>query len=115
MFKITNNKIELTRGDAISFNFSIKDYTFQVDDVVEFRVYSKRGLDKTPLLFKRYVIEEEMSKLEISLTSEETKLGELGNSPVTYWYEIEFNDAQTIIGYDEDGAKELVLYPEGEE
>jgi hypothetical protein len=35
---------------------------------------------------------------------------------VDYWYEVELNpdeDCQTIVGYDEDGAKVLRLFPEG--
>lgn len=35
-----------------------------------------------------------------------------------YWYEVELNpetEAQTIIGYDEDGPKIFRLYPEGDD
>ena len=50
------------------------------------------------------------------LSSEETKIGNVISKPVVYWYEIEINPDSapiTIIGYDNDGAKELILYPEG--
>ena len=43
-------------------------------------------------------------------------IGEVINKPTNYWYEIELNpntQPQTIIGYDEDGEKLFVLYPEG--
>ena len=29
-----------------------------------------------------------------------------------YWYEIELNDKDTLMGWDKDGAKVLVLWPE---
>lgn len=47
---------------------------------------------------------------------DETKIGEYISKPKEYWYEIELNPEtypQTIIGYDEDGPKVLILYPEG--
>ena len=34
---------------------------------------------------------------------------------VEYWYEIELNDEETVIGFDKDGAKVLNLYPKGVE
>ncbi|MBR4486267.1 hypothetical protein IKS57_02740, partial [bacterium] len=55
---------------------------------------------------------EETTTLTIALTQEETTIGELINAPVKYWYEIQLND-NTIIGYDENKAKEFILYPEG--
>ena len=41
------------------------------------------------------------------------KIGEMANKPIEFWYEIELNGDSTIIGYDEEGAKRLILYPEG--
>lgn len=37
----------------------------------------------------------------------------MASKPIEYWYEIELNGDSTIIGYDNDGAKKLILYPEG--
>ena len=55
-------------------------------------------------------------KVDILLTGEEMKIGELISKPKDYWYEIELNpltNPQTIVGYDEDGAKVFRLFPEG--
>ena len=57
-----------------------------------------------------------MPQVEIFLHGAETKFGEVINKPVDYWYEVELNPEtkpQTIIGYDEDGAKVFKLFPEG--
>ena len=35
------------------------------------------------------------------------------NKPVEYWYEIELNNEHTVIGYDDNGAKIFMLFPEG--
>ena len=37
------------------------------------------------------------------------------NIPTEYWYEIELNNENTVIGYDNNGPKLFVLYPEGED
>lgn len=113
MFKIEGDTILLTRGDKCIFNFSIEGYTFQSGDYVYFRVYKKSGLDSAPLIEKKVDIIEEKQNIDIELTSDETKIGELSNKVNEYWYEIELNGNQTIIGYDESGAKKLMLYPEG--
>ena len=60
----------------------------------------------------------EAESVTINLTKEDTKIAEIINKPVDYWYEIEMNpdtEPQTIIGYDEDGEKIFRLYPEGSE
>lgn len=115
MFKITGTTIEVTRGDSMAINFSIDGYTFTPGDKVEFRVYNAKGLNEEPLLSKVVYINEETVIVRIEISPLETKIGEMINKAITYWYEIELNDASTILGYDEDGAKELILYPEGVE
>lgn len=115
MFKITDKTIEVTRGDSMAINFSIDNYTFDVGDTVEFRVYEKKGLENDPVIEKKIEVKEQTEVVRIEVPGLETKIGDIQNKPVTYWYEIELNDNSTIIGYDEDGAKELILYPEGAE
>jgi hypothetical protein len=34
------------------------------------------------------------------------------NRFLRFWYEVELNGSDTIIGYDLDGPKQLILYPE---
>lgn len=113
MFKIDGTDINLTRGDKAIIGMTLKDYTFQSDDEVVLKVYEADGLDKPPVLNKKVTVQEESDEVEIELTSEETKIGEISNEPVQYWYEIELNGEQTPFCYDEDGPKILTLYPEG--
>ena len=56
--------------------------------------------------------------VNMDLDSADTKIGNYINKPVTYWYEIELNpdtSPLTIIGYDNDGPKKFILYPEAGE
>ncbi len=114
MFKIEEKNIYLTRGDSAIIELSIDDYTFEAGDKIEFRVYNKKRLNEKPLLSKTVEINESCASINIELTSEETKIGEMRNATIEYWYEIELNDKQTIVGY-EEGPAILYLYPEGAE
>ena len=66
--------------------------------------------------------------LTLEFDPKETAFGEVISKPVDYWYEVEHimhhgmstdeeeyeakTDVTTLIGYDEDGAKILKLFPE---
>lgn len=118
MLKIVGNTISINRGDAgqsFDLRIPINDteyYTFQTTDTIKFGVYEANGFNKNAVLLKTITPSEETTTLTIALTQEETTIGELINAPVKYWYEIQLND-NTIIGYDENKAKEFILYPEG--
>lgn len=61
---------------------------------------------------------EDTTQVEMALYGEDTKFGEVISKPVDYWYEIELNpdtNPQTIVGYDEEGAKIFKLFPEGKD
>ena len=120
MFKISEDKtIHLTRGDVanITVSASTSDgaYTFKVGDVVRLKVFKRKDCSIV-MLQKDIEVTEETQAVDIFLNSEDTKFGELISKPKNYWYEVELNPntmPQTIIGYDEEGEKLFVLYPEG--
>lgn len=118
MQKVTNTTIEVNRGDELNLNLSLKldsgaDYTFEAGDKIVFSLYKKGKMSDNAILIKEVDATPDTTSLEISLTSNETKIGEMINKPVEYWYEIELNDRYTVIGYDDKGAKRFILYPEG--
>ena len=118
MQKLDGTTIKLNRGDVLNLTLSAKledntDYTFQVGDKVVFSVYEKNKMSDKAVLIKEINITESSQSVVIRLDSNETKIDNLINKPVEYWYEIELNDEYTIIGYDDAGAKILMLYPEG--
>ena len=120
MFKIENKEIHLTRGDVAcieikAFNTDGTDYVFQVGDVVRFKVFKKRDCGCVEIQ-KDVVAETEGASVDVRLTSEDTKIGGIINKPAEYWYEVVLNpdtNPQTIIGYDTEGEKKFILYPEG--
>lgn len=121
MFKIEGKTVHLTRGDAATIKISAfngdSSYTFQTGDVVRLNVFKAKDCGCVELR-KDVVVVEECEAVDIALTTEDTTIGEIINKPTKYWYEVTLNPEtieQTIIGYDLDGAKEFILYPEANE
>ena len=127
--------IRVTRGDATGgYNNKLafkcpyidmktkekKEMTIKLNDVISFVVYEKKGYTKKEILRKDYTLRQigyrkETTTPELPLEEIETKKFPLTNKPVTYWYDIVINNKYTVIGYDDKGAKKVVVYPEADE
>ena len=114
-----DNSIYVTRGDIVFFSVSAEDdgkpYKFQPGDVLRIKVYGKKDADSVSLQ-KDFPVYEYTERVDIYLTSDDTKIGEVISKPKDYWYEVELNpftEPQTIIGYGEDGPALFKLFPEG--
>ncbi len=124
MFTIDSDKtINVTRGDILYFSVSAKDsesgvkYTFQAGDIVRMNVYGKKECENV-VLKKDFAVTTPCEEIEIYLDKVDTKIGETINKATDFWYEIVLNPdvkPQTIIGFDDEGAKIFKLYPEGED
>lgn len=120
MFVISDDlTINITRGDAavisVTANIDNQGYVFKVGDVVRFKVFAKKDCEDV-VLKKDVKVTEETSAVDVTLNKEDTKFGNVISKPTDFWYEVELNPdtkPQTIIGYDENGAKVFRLYPEG--
>ena len=129
-----NQTIYLTRGDETDnlhrlsfyypvYNFEIgqeERYQFQPDDKISFIVFKKKGYTKEEVLrvektLKEMGYETPTEIPEIQLTAEDTKVFDLSNKPQIFWYDLVLNDTTTMLGYDDEGAKQLIVYPEAEE
>lgn len=119
MFRIENKEIHITRGDIGCIEIGAKnedgtDYEFQVGDIVRLAIVKKKDYSVVELK-KDVTVTQKTTKVEINLTSTDTKIGTAVNIPTEFWYEIELNpdtNSQTIIGYDMDGPKLFTVYPE---
>lgn len=125
--------IRLTRGDAthedyntLPFYFPIwneaqqteTNYSFKTTDKITFVVYEKKGFTKREILKIEKTIQQlgyntATTTPSLVLTSADTMKFPESNKQQTYWYSIILNDDTTIVGMDEDGAKKLVVYPNG--
>lgn len=122
MFQVNDdNSIYATRGDIVFFSVEAEDngtpFKFQAGDVVRIKVYGKKDAE-TVVLQKDFSVADTTGTVEIFLTEEDTKIGDVISKPRDYWYEIELNpytNPQTIIGYNEDGPALFKLFPEGDD
>ena len=122
MFTLNDDlSIYATRGDIVFFSVSAeedgKPHKFHAGDVLRIKVFGKKDAESV-VLQKDFPVTEETEKVEIFLSEEDTKIGDVISKPKDYWYEVELNpydNPQTIIGYDEDGAKVFKLFPEGDD
>ena len=119
VFLNEDKSIHVTRGDTVIFTVSAnvdgERFNFNPGDVVRMKVFEKKNAENV-VLQKDFPIETVCELVTIHLTSGDTKIGEVISKPVDYWYEIELNpftEPQTIVGYDNDGAKVFKLFPEG--
>lgn len=128
MYKIEEDTqtIKVNRGNDLPLYFTIplefdEDskpiayYEFQTGDVINFGVYKKKHFNEAPLIYKKVIVDVPTTEIDLSLTEEETKIGDIINKPKDYWYEVEYKGTklETVLGYDDDGAKIFRLYPEG--
>ena len=119
-FDRNTKQIQINRGDSIDMTITAKDtsgedYTFQVNDVIKFKVSEEKN-ESNVIIEKTITIESETTEVPIYISANETKLGDYINKPIKYWYEVSLEknngDVLTIIGYDNKGPKEFILNPE---
>ncbi len=114
MFKFEDYEWYANRGTGGVITLKPKEGLFDLDDDVKINVYGKNRLNEKPVLTKSAIISEDGTKATIELTNNDMEIGEVANKKTEYWYEIKINGS-TVVGWDEDGAKKLMLFPEGSE
>lgn len=122
MFVVNEDmSIYCTRGDSGTVYVTAEkdglDRVFKAQEVVRFKVFEKKGCDCV-VLQKDVVVGADTVMVPIYLSGVLTKIGGIIHKPVDYWYEVELNPLttpETIVGYDDDGAKVFRLYPEGKD
>lgn len=117
MITIDNDKnIGITRGDIGSFTLKVKQsdntyYQFKTSDKVYFTV-KKSYSDSDYIIRKIITFPSVTDTCEISLVASDTNFGRLIGGSRKYVYDISINEVETVVGYDQDGAKYFIIYPE---
>lgn len=92
-------------------SLSMVCYQFQIGDKITFNIYEKNGYNKEPLMTKEIEVEEVTDSVNITLAESDTTFGSPVNKETVFWYDITLNNNQTVVCYNEDGAKEFIEYP----
>lgn len=112
MFKIDSDKnIEINRGDTGTIKIINNNGIFSIGDKLKFSIVEKNNYENV-IFQKEFAVTQNSNEISITLTSDDTRIGKIINKKCEYWYEIEYNGNQTIVGHDEAGAKKFILYPE---
>lgn len=105
-----DNSYEIDRNTNIN-TLTMELVNFNANDEIKFNIYELKGYNLKPLLTKTIQVESTTDSVEISLSESDTTLGGQINAPFPFWYDITLNDTNTIVCYNEHGAKEFILYP----
>ena len=102
--------ISINRGNRATIKLTSSKGKFKVGERLTFSVVDKKKYNNV-VLEKEFIILEESNIAYITLTKEDTTIGEIISKEKEYWYEIKYSGDLTILGYDEDKAKKFILYP----
>lgn len=125
MYRVNDDmSIHATRGDVVFLRVAAEHvgipdkngelYRFKPGDVVRMSVCAKKNCSNV-VMQKDFLVEAETDHVDIILEKYDTKFGNIISKPTVFWYEVELNPdtiPKTIIGYDADGPKVFMLYPE---
>ena len=104
-------QIEVNRGDRGTIRLRAKTGSFNVGDKILFSIVDQQNYENV-VFQKEYIVTQEGPTFDLTLTKEDTTIGPIISSKVEYWYEIQYNGDQTIIGYDSKRQKKFILLPE---
>lgn len=104
-------QIEINRGDRGTFRLTTEEGNFMPDDKIVFSIIERQNYNNV-VFQKEYIVLNEAPYFDITLTKEDTTIGPIISNKVEYWYEVEYNGDQTLIGFDRNRQKKFILYPE---
>lgn len=108
--------LKINRGNTLRFDYSIlggeTPYVFVEGDKIVFSVYEPFGLEENPVLSMEFTPEPDTTEMTIEIPKDKMKFAPMSSMERDYWYEITLNE-ETTLGFDENGAKIITIYPEG--
>lgn len=110
-FDKATKAISINRGDRGTIKLINTHGNFKIGDKIKFSIVEKDNY-KNVVFQKIFTVIEESPEFYLTLTSENTRIGDIISKQVVYYYEIEFNGDQTLIGHDKTKGKKFILFPE---
>lgn len=110
-FNKEDKSIEINRGSTGTIRIKNKNGSFSIGDKLKLSIVEKGNYDNV-LFQKEYEVMEESEFAYITLIPEDTRFCNIISKEETFWYEIELNDSQTLIGFDSEKGKNFIIYPE---
>ena len=105
-----NTDIKINRSDRATIKLINSKGNFKVGDKLKFSIVENNNYNNV-IFQKEYIVTEESNIAYITLTKEDTTIGDVISKQKVYNYEIKYNDDTTLLGYDDDRGKIFILYP----
>ena len=113
MFIFKNNTFHVTRGDSGSITIAYKDGSNLPHSTLTFGVYRKNELDSDPVIWVEEDLPGDTNSITLDIYANPDKIENPDGDKEEYWYELKLGLLNTVLGYDETGAKLFYLYPSG--
>lgn len=110
-FDKATKTISVNRGDRGTVRLINRKGNFKIGDKFKFSIVDEKNY-KNVIFQKTYTVVEESPEFYLTLTSDDTRIGDVISTKETYWYEIEYNGDNTLVGYDKTKGKKFILFPE---
>lgn len=113
MFKLKGRDLHISRTQSGTLTIKSKKEITDGEALMKLRIYEEDGLELGYLKeISGHIASDKMS-VSFNFTGSDSEIGELTNEITRYWYEIRIGDK--VIGYDENKARILYIYPAGSE
>lgn len=110
-FDEKTKEITVNRGDRGTIILKNTLGNFKVGDKIKFSVVEKGNYNNV-VFQKRFVVTQEGPTFPLTFTKQDMTIGPIISKDVIYWYEIEYNGDNTLIGFDKKKGKKFILMPE---
>lgn len=109
MFKLQGRNLYISRTQEGTVTVKSKK-AIPATDIAELRIYEVEGLDEGYIKKVEGRIADDRLSVTFPFSATTTEI-ERANEPLTYWYDIRIGEK--VIGYDENKARLLYIYPTG--
>lgn len=113
MFKLKGRDLHISRTQPGTLTVKSKTQITDGEALMKLRIYDVDGLETGYLKEISGKIAEDKMSVNFTFSGSDTEIEEISNEILTYWYEIRVGEK--VIGYDENRARILYIYPSGSE
>lgn len=113
MFKLKGRDLHISRTQPGTLTIKSKAKITDGEALMKLRIYDVDGFEAGYLKEINGKITDDQMSVNFTFSGSDTEIEEISNEILTYWYEIRIGEK--VIGFDEQQARILYIYPSGSE
>lgn len=113
MFKLKGRNLYISRTQPGTLTIKSKTKITDGEALMKLRIYNVDELETGYLKEINGKIADDQMSVNFTFSGSDTEIEDISNEILTYWYEIRIGEK--VIGYDENKARILYIYPSGSE